>query len=207
MDEFLALCKTGDLGAARTQLDRHPELLAARNSQGVSLLALSLYHGQPGIARLFAERRPLDFWEACMLGDLPRVAECLPHHGVNALAPDGFPPFALAVFFGQPAVYRYLLDQGADVNQPAANPMRVAAIHAAVSRKDSEALALILSSGGNVNATQQSGWTALHAAAASGNHKMVEMLLAAGADPEALTDKSETPAQLARLSGDSDLHL
>ena len=208
MTEYMEILKRGDVDAGRQLLDTHPELLSARNEQGASLVAVACYHGQPAIAKLFVERgRELDLWEACMLGDLPRVQERLaqPHADINQPAPDGFPPFALAVFFGQPEVYRYLLAQGADVNQPSVNPMRVAAVHAAVARLDTEGLALILQAGGDPNARQQAGWTALHAAAARGDRRLCEMLLGAAADPHAKTEKGETAADLARGSQHAEL--
>ena len=209
MNEYIELVKLGDVDAAAKWLDAHPELLTARDSQGASLVALACYRGQPAIARLIAERRPLDLWEACMLGDLARVQHCLESDGadVNEAAADGFPPFALAVFFGQPEVYRYLLQHGADVNQPARNPMRVTAVHAAVARHDADGLALILEHGGDPNARQQAGWTGLHAAAAHGDRRMTEMLLRAGADRQALTEKGETAADLARSGGHNELAL
>lgn len=209
MNEYIELVKLGDADAAAKWLDAHPELLTARDSQGASLVALACYRGQPAIARLIAERRPLDLWEACMLGDLARVRQCLESDGadVNEAAADGFPPFALAVFFGQPEVYRYLLQHGADVNQPARNPMRVTAVHAAVARHDADGLALILEHGGDPNARQQAGWTGLHSAAAHGDRRMTEMLLRAGADRQALTEKGETAADLARSGGHNELAL
>jgi ankyrin repeat protein len=206
MTEYIEILKRGDEAAARQLLQRQPDLIVARNEQGTTLVALACYYGQSAIARLFAEHRPYDFWEACMLGDLTRVRECLAEGaGINEPAPDGFPPFALAVFFGQPEVYRFLLEQGADVNQPAANAMKVAAVHAAVSRGDTEGLALILDHGGDPDARQQGGWTALHGAAAQGHWAMVELLVGAGADPRAKTDKDETPADLARNAGHAEL--
>ena len=209
MNEYIELVKLGDADGAAKWLDAHPELLTARDSQGASLVALACYRGQPAIARLIAERRPLDLWEACMLGDLARVRQCLESDGtdVNEAAADGFPPFALAVFFGQPEVYRYLLQHGADVNQPARNPMRVTAVHAAVARHDADGLALILEHGGDPNARQQAGWTGLHSAAAHGDRRMTEMLLEAGADRQALTEKGETAADLARSGGHNELAL
>ena len=209
MNEYIELVKLGDADAAAKWLDAHPELLTARDSQGASLVALACYRGQPAIARLIAERRPLDLWEACMLGDLARVQHCLESEGtdVNEAAADGFPPFALAVFFGQPEVYRYLLQHGADVNQAARNPMRVTAVHAAVARHDADGLALILEHGGDPNARQQAGWTGLHSAAAHGDRRMTEMLLRAGADRQALTEKGETAADLARSGGHNELAL
>lgn len=206
MEEFLAALKQGDVEAAQRLLRTNPELLSARNEQGTTLAALAVYHGQPSIARLFGEHRPYDIWEACMLGHLPRVRECVREGAdINVPAPDGFPPFALAIFFGHPEVYRFLLEEGADVNQPAANAMQVAAVHAAVSRGDLDALTLILEHGADPRARQQGGWTALHAAAANGNRRAAEMLIEAGAEVHARTDKGETAADLARGSQHADL--
>lgn len=203
MQEFLAILNRGEVAAAEDLLAAHPELVTGRDEQGASWLALAVYYGQPAIARLIAARRPLDWWEAAMLGEMSRLEELRAADPalLNAAAPDGFSALALAVFFGQPAAYRYLLQEGADVNQPAANAMRVAPIHAAVARGDKEAVALLLTQGADPNARQQADWTGLHAAAASGNLELAHMLIVAGADREACTDKGETAQDLARTAG------
>jgi uncharacterized protein len=202
MQDFLDALKAGDLPAARHLLEKYPALKSGRNEQGASWLATSIYYGQTAIARLMVElgSEP-DLFEAAMLGDLARVKQGLSHHGVDAFAPDGFPLLSLALFFGQPEVFRYLLEQGADVNLAARNPMRVAPLHAAAARGDLAAVQLLLERGADANARQQSGYVALHTAAASGRKEMAELLLAHGAHPDAATDAGETAADLAQQAG------
>lgn len=206
MQAFLDVLKAGDLEGARRLLNQHPEVKTGRNEQGASWLATSIYYGQTAIAHLMVElgAQP-DLFESAMLGDLERVKRGVAEQGVNATAPDGFPVLSLAVFFGQPAVFRYLLEQGADVNQAAHNPMRVAPLHAAAARGDLEAVRLLLERGADANARQQSGYVALHTAAAGGRKELASLLLAYGADPAAATDTGETAGDLADKAGHAEL--
>ena len=206
MQAFLDVLKAGDVAGARRLLEAHPELKSGRNEQGASWLATSIYYGQPGIARAMVElgAEP-DLFESAMLGLLGRVQAGVEELGVNALAPDGFPILSLAVFFGQPEVFRYLVERGADVNLAASNPMRVAPLHAAAARGDLESVRILLEKGADANARQQSGYVALHAAGASGRRDLAELLLAYGADPAAATDAGETAADLARKAGHAEL--
>ena len=204
MQAFLDVLKAGDLEAAGRLLAAHPELKTGRNEQGASWLVTAIYRGQPGIARLMVEygAEP-DLFEAAMLGMLCEVREGIEERGmdVNAVAPDGFPLVSLAVFFGQQEVFHYLVERGADVNQAAANAMRIAPLHAAAARGDLEAVRLLLSKGAAVNARQQSGYAALHTAAANGRKDMVTELLECGADPAAANEAGETAADLAEKAG------
>lgn len=208
MQEFVDALKGGDVAAAGRVLDAYPELLSGRNAQGASWLATSIYYGQPAVARLFLDRgvRP-DVFEAAMLGDLSRVVEFLDREGgdVNACAPDGFPLLGLAVFFGQTAVFRYLLERGADVNIAARNPARVTPVHAAAARGDGESLRALLERGADANARQQQEFTALHSAAQQGRRDVAELLLEFGADRSARSAEGLTPADMAARAGHTEL--
>ena len=100
---------------------------------------------------------------------------------VNAFAPDGFTVLGLAIFFRQPALARYLILNGADVNLPAANARKVAPIHAACARQDLDTLKLLLDHSANPDLEQEGGFTALKAARQIGNKSMEKLLLNAGA--------------------------
>ena len=195
-DEFAAALKDRDLDAIDRLLDEWPELLYFRNEQGASALALCLYHGFPEAAERIIDRgRRPDPFEAAMLGRLDILAEV---PTADLIAPDGFPLLSLAVFFGQPEAFRYLLDKGADVNLVSKNAMRITPLHAAASRRDLEAIRLLLDRGADPNARQMNDWTPLHAAAAHGDGAIVELLLAHAADRHARTTDGLTPLDLAR---------
>jgi ankyrin repeat protein len=97
------------------------------------------------------------------------------------LSADGFPPVALAAFFGHPNVVRLLLDRGADPNQQAQNAMQVRAIHAAVARRSAEIVRMLLDAGADPNARQQGGYTPMDAAVQNGDQEIIALLVKHGA--------------------------
>jgi ankyrin repeat protein len=205
LSDFESLLREGTLEAAATFLEDWPEALAFRNAQGASLLAICVYHGRPDVARLLLDRgHQPDFHESVMLGLSHRARMAIEQgQDVNALAPDGFPALALAVFFEQDPILAQLLESGADVNQAAANGMRITALHAAAARKNYAAIRELLKRGADVNARQHADWTALHSAGQTGDGEMARILLEAGADPAMRTDKGETAYDLALAAGHS----
>jgi uncharacterized protein len=197
----------GDAAEVRRLIGEDPDLLTARTAQGVSMVSLSCYYRQPGIAMIFTEcGGMLDIFDACAIGDAERVrllVESFPA-SIGAYSPDGFYPLGLAAFFGHRKVVEYLLDAGADVNQSAKNALQVAPLHAAVSNGDIEIVRMILERGADVNARQQSGFTALHGAAGAGRLDLLELLIEHGADVSALTDDGKSAADLAEQRGQAE---
>jgi ankyrin repeat protein len=209
-DEFLAAVKANDGPTVERLLAADPALAASRDANGVSALLLALYHGHADLAaRLAAPRSDLDPFEAAALGDRARLAALLDEgtHRADAVSPDGFPLVTLAAFFGRPEALALLLARGADPDAAAANPMRVAAVHAAAAHRDGPvALAmmrLLLERGARVNVAQQGGWTPLHQAAKHGPAELVELLLVHDADVGARSDDGQTPLALAEAAGQS----
>ena len=118
---------------------------------------------------------------------------------------DGFPALGLAVFFGQVRCAALLLAAGADPDAAADNPMRVAPIHSACAQAD-EVLAcrlvhLLLAFAVDLDARQQSGWTALHAAAHRDHAELVALLCAAGADRQLRNEAGLDAMDIARNEG------
>jgi ankyrin repeat protein len=207
-EEFLATVKSGDAEAVQRLLAVDPTLAAARDASDVSALMLALYHGHAGVVELLRERRgDLDPFEAASLGDRGRLAALLDRDRglADAVSPDGFPVVGLAAFFGRPQALALLLERGADPDTVAANPMRVAAVHAAAAHRDrtvaQEVMRLLLERGARVNVAQQGGWTPLHQAAKHGPVELVEMLLEHGADVGARSADGQTPLALAEGAG------
>ncbi len=183
--ELLDAIRKGDREAVAMLLNARPELLRDRNDQGVSAVSLAMYHGQPAIAQLFLERgAELDLHEACAVGALERVAQLTRPDNVNSTSADGFPPLGLACYFGHEDVARYLIAQGADVNLPAANAMKVCPIHAAAARRSEPIVRLLLENGADPNARQQGDYTALDAARQNGDTDIIDLLLRYGASQD-----------------------
>lgn len=204
-DELVESIKKGDASRVAALLDEDRQLRGAK-AGSVSAILLALYHGRRDIAQLFVDRGAvLDLFDACAMGDRPRVEALLRDDPalVSAYSADGFPALGLAIFFGQPDIARLLIERGADVSASARNPQQVAPIHAAAAVRDHQTMRLLLDRGADANARQQQGVTALHGAASRGDVEMAKMLLAAGADPESRSDDGKTAADFADERGQS----
>jgi ankyrin repeat protein len=182
--ELLEAIKAGDEAQVRTCLGENPNAAEGRTPEGVSLVSLAMYHGQRQIAQVVAERKSrLDLFEACSIGDLARVKELLAENGGagNSYSPDGFAPVALAAFFGHPDIVELLANAGVDVNAQARNPMKVAAIHAAVAARDERSVEILLLHGADPNLPQQNDVTPLQAAQTNGDERIISLLKEHGA--------------------------
>ena len=181
---LLEAIKTGDSAGAASLIESNPGLASERTAEGVSYISLAMYHRQPDIARLLAAKRnDLDLPEACAVGDIDRVRRLVSSDGdvVNEFSSDGFAPVALAAYFGRPDIVEALIAAGAEVNAQSRNPMKVAAIHAAVASKDARSVEILLRNGADPNLPQQDGITPLQAARMSKDEPIIRMLTEAGA--------------------------
>ena len=104
--------KAGDLAGVKELLARDPHVANERTPEGVSCVAVAMYHGKRDIARLLADgRTDLDLYEACTVGSVDQVRELIEKNPaqVNSFSPDGFPPVALAAYFGHPEIVEMLI--------------------------------------------------------------------------------------------------
>ena len=173
----------------------------------MSEILQALYHGNVEEARRLAAGASLTIAEASALGDLERVQSLLTEDPSlrDARSDDGFPALGLAIFFRQPHVARFLIEQGADVNAAAENAQRVAPLHAAAAVRDRETTELLLAHGADPNAKQQLDYTPLHGAASRGDMELAKVLLAHGAEREARGSDGKTPAEIAEKYGHPEL--
>ena len=184
-------------------LGANPAAAASRNADAASLLAFCAYVGDADALALVRGALPaIDPYEAIIVGDRARVEAAL-HDGwdPNSLAPDGFTPLALAVFFRQPDLFDLLLPLTRDVNVRARNGQQVAALHAAAAVRDIGAVEKLLRAGAQPDLPQQQGFVALHTAAMHGDAAMTGVLLLFGASPGLADTSGKNAADHARAQG------
>ena len=204
MEEFLNAARKGDIAQLEAMLASNPDLLNFRNDMGQSAIVLAKYHRQAkAVEFLLAKNPDLTLHEAAAVGAFERVQQLVRERSrlIDSHSKDGFTPLALASFFGNADVAEFLINQGANIDLAANNPMQVAPIHAAVAGKHRAIARMLVENGANVNARQQQGWTPLHAAAQNGDEELVQLLLEKGADREARSEGGQTALDLAMVNG------
>lgn len=196
--------KSGDHAVVSAIVSARPPLVDAVDQNRLPLVLTATYHHQPEITRLLvAAGANLSIFSAAAVGDLERVQAHLQAWGgwLNEYHTDGFTPLQLACFFGQPEVALWLIEQGADVNAVAKNPMKITAVHATAANGSLTILRALLTKGADVNAQQQGGFTALHEAARADNAAMLQLCLEFGADSAITSDEGQTPLAQAQAAG------
>ena len=202
--EFIEAVKKGNLHLVKQILERDPALVHARAADGSSATVVATYHGHDELAtHLIKAGAEQTIFEAAMTGSTPRLRVLVAEQPtlVNAYAPDGFFPLALAAYFGHTDAAQFLLSNGADVNMAARNGQRVTALHAATAGQHLEIAQALVAHGADVNCIQEGGYTPLHAAAQNGQIAMIALLLGHGADREKCLDDGRTAFDLAVGAG------
>jgi uncharacterized protein len=197
---FLEAVQQGKLEEVQGMLAAQPALAAARSESGVSAVMLAAYYGQGAVARLLAGTRgDLSLFEASVLGDLEQVQALLAANPdqINMFSVDGFQALGFAVFFAQPAVARWLVEHGAEVNSPSRNGQRVPPLNSAAAGGNVETVRLLLEHGADPNGRQAGGFAPLHNAAQNGLLEMIDLLLARGAEINARAENGQTPLAFA----------
>ena len=158
----------------------------------------ALYEGDETRAReLLRPDGELSVFEAAAFGRLERLGELLDEdpERVQAFSDDGFTALHLAIFGGQEAAVRLLLERGADPNVLSrADIAKVPPLGTAAFAGSTPIARLLLDSGADPNVRGEGGFTPLHAAAQNGDEGLARLLLERGADPAAATDDGRRPA-------------
>jgi uncharacterized protein len=201
VQDFLAAIKAGNKAEVSQLLEVEPALVNARDENGLSAVLTAAYYQEPDIARLLARRgAELNVFEACAVGESSRVKTLVEQQPelINACAPDGFQPLGLAAFFGHTGIVEYLLKEGAEVNSPSRNAMRVMPLHSAIANRHAAIVQLLLEHGADADAAQADAFTPLHEAAQNGMLDVTQWLLDRGANVNPrLSSSGKTPLTLA----------
>jgi uncharacterized protein len=136
------------------------------------------------LATLLKSQPQLDFFEACAVGDVERIAASLQAdpallQGWHSL---GWTGLHFAAFGGNVPAIKLLLERGAAVNARARNRFSNSPLQAALLTGQYEAAKVLLQHGADANMRQAGGFAALHEAALSGRKDLVDLLLDHGAE-------------------------
>jgi uncharacterized protein len=203
-DALVAAITGGDVDAVREMVRADPAFASARDSAGLPVILLALFHQQRAAAEVLLEAEPeLGVLEAAAAGRAERLRELLDAdpEARHARTPEGFTPLGVAAFLGGPEVVRVLLEHGADPDDDADNQFGVRPVNAAAAARDHETMRLLLEAGADANARQQGGLTPLHSAAHTDDAEMAKLLLAHGADPAIAADDGRDSARMAADDG------
>jgi uncharacterized protein len=160
----------------------------------------ALYQGDEQKARaLLGPDEQLTVFEAAAFGRAERLGRILDEDPsqARAFSDDGFTALHLAIFGGQEAAMRLLLERGADPNVLSTSDIaKVPPLGTAAFVRTVPLAQLLLDSGADPNGRGEGGFTALHTAAQNEDEELARLLLERGADPSLAAEDGRRPADL-----------
>ena len=120
---------------------------------------------------------------------------------VNTTIRGGLTPLCLVVGFGRLEMAQFLIERGADVNPPVADPP----LYLAVLSRNCELVKLLIGKGANLNIALSYRWTLLHFAAKDNSAEIAKCLIEHGANINAKGSDGETPMDVARKAQANDV--
>jgi ankyrin repeat protein len=197
VDAVIAAAKQGDVGRVTSLIDENPALATAATMVGSQPIHAAYLSGhQPVVELLLSRGVSLDVGLAAELGMLGRVEPAV--HAdpdlVLVFGPAGSTLLHRACYWGQVAVSRLLLANGADANAATRDKfLQIRPLGCAVATPDVpnpseqedtvlELVRLLLDRGADVNGQRRDGLTALHSAAYRGHLRVIRYLLQHAAD-------------------------
>lgn len=222
VDVVMAAAKQGDVGRVSALLDENPALATAANMFGSQPIHAAYLSGHQAVVELLLARGvSLDLGLAAELGMLDRVEPAVRADPdlVKTFGPTGSTLLHRAGYWGQVAVSRLLLKNGADANAATRDSfLQIRPLGCAVATPDVpnpsdhedtvlELVRILLDHGADVNGQRRDGLTALHGAAYRGHLRVMRYLLEHKADAAirghegAGLHAGQTAADLARAQG------
>mmetsp|Transcript_19285 Transcript_19285/g.41458 ORF Transcript_19285/g.41458 Transcript_19285/m.41458 type:complete len:490 (+) Transcript_19285:146-1615(+) len=176
----------GELQTVKAILQKHPDWVDVKNSNGFTALLVSSEEGRLEVVQYL-------------------VVEC--HAKVNLQETNycGWTPLHKASRRGHLDVIQCLVEQGrADMN--IANDQGMTALHDASMAGHFQVVEFLVEQGANINAQEKDGWTPLHRACSDGHLEIIRFLVRRGATVE-VRDKTHaaTPLMYATTRGYPDI--
>ncbi len=199
--DLAELIKTGANEQLEAFLLEQPALAHSKTEQGISILMFAAYcRNKKAVDLLKRYKQELDLFEASSTGEIETVKNILNEFPglVNEASVDGFSALGLSCFFGQFEMARYLIENGADINQASNNSFKVTPLHSACAISDYAIVELLLKNGADPNAKQQAGVTPLHEAAHHGKTELAKLMIHHKANVNAKLDNGQTPLSMAQ---------
>lgn len=114
---------------------------------------------------------------------------------INVPGANGKTPLHYAAIANDPAMVKYLLEHGADVN--GGQSSELSPLIEALTSESEEMVNILLDWGASVESIGGKRWRPLHYATAEGRIRLTDRLLNSGCEPNPQTDEGETPFFLA----------
>jgi uncharacterized protein len=209
-NDFVEAIAEPDTQWARNLAAQKSALMAARDKKGLLPAMHALYAGDRGLAQsLMPADSALTVSEAAAFGRIERLRALLDGDPklARSWSPDGFTPLHLALFSGEEAALRLLIERRADLEAPSRHRTirGVRPLHTAAFVRERGMAEILIDAGAEVDGRGEGGITALHSAAQHGDVEFARLLLDRGADPHARDNKGKRPADYAREAGFSEL--
>jgi ankyrin repeat protein len=196
-----------DKGADKDKKDTYMRLICWRPLHYASAM------GHAGVVRLLLERGAVT--EADQEREWDRAEEPLHvacHHGhvevvrllLNAGADQSVEdhrhrtPYHLAVWWGQEAVFLFLLDRSQQVDGTVDGMLNTSALTVAALREQESMVRLLLDRGADASAQDEEGYNPLYAAAWAGSVALTRLFLSLGAEWGIEDEDGQTPLDVAR---------
>jgi len=185
-------------------IKNYPEVLDEKDEQGTTGFLLSAYSQNKDLfetARKY--KKSFSVYESIIAGKLESLETFLEADKslIDKFSPDGFTLIALAAFFNQNEIVKYLLQMGADPSICSNNPMKVNALHAAVAQNNLPICQMLITHGIDVNISQMKNITPLQASVHRGNIEITKLLLEQDAYVTFKNDDGSNAIDIAEAEG------